>query len=307
MKTLLITHPVCLEHKTVDGHPDCPKRLTTIFDILDTAQLHVERCLAPCASKKDVMLAHKQEYFDKVMSLIPQDGMWVLDDETVVSPRSGDAALRAAGAVISAVNAVLTNKAVNAFCAVRPPGHHATSNNSGGFCIFNNIAIGAMVARSQFGLRRIAIIDFDVHHGNGTQEIFWDDPNIFFTSLHQRDLQDGSGSEIEKGKYDNILNLPLPLGADGNVVRDVVSKNLVPRLQQFQPEILFVSAGFDMHRYDPLGDMMLDESDYFWLSKTLCDVAQECCKGRLIASLEGGYELSVLGASVESYIRAMTE
>lgn len=306
MGTFLFSHPLCLEHRVAPIMPEQPARLEVVLAALETPAFSgLYRRQASLVSTEDLLLAHSRSYVEKVMSLIPDAGFWALDDETIVSPQSGEAARAAAGCVVGAVGAVLRGEAQNAFCAVRPPGHHAGPNYSGGFCLFNNVAIGALTARSSFGVKRIAIVDFDAHHGNGTQDIFWNDPDVFFASIHQQSLMPNSGTENERGAFDNVLNMPLPEGAGGESFRDAISGRLLPRLIKFKPEIIFVSAGFDTHKDDPLSGLNLVEDDYHWLSEVLLEAAGSLCNDRLVAVLEGGYNLDVLGACVAAFIKPM--
>jgi acetoin utilization deacetylase AcuC-like enzyme len=224
-----------------------------------------------------------------------------------MSSGSADAALRAAGAVIAAVDAVMAGRLANAFCAVRPPGHHAERGTAMGFCLFNNIAIGALHARWAHGLRRIAVIDFDVHHGNGTQDVFFNDANLFYASTHQFPLYPGTGAATERGIAGNIVNLPLPPGADSVAFRLAMTKSILPALQSFEPEFILVSAGFDAHRSDPLGGLCLDESDFAWATSAICGVAAQHCCGRVVSALEGGYDLGALARSAAAHVRALME
>ncbi|MDD3287742.1 MAG: histone deacetylase family protein [Alphaproteobacteria bacterium] len=308
MKTILFSHPVCLEHHVAPGFPEQPDRLQTILETLKSpAFSNLEHRQASRIAIDDLLLVHSRDYVDKVMSLIPASGFWALDCDTIVSPRSGEAAMYAAGSIVDAVDATIKGEANNSFCAIRPPGHHAGPDYSGGFCIFNNIAIGALVAQKRHGLKRIAVVDFDVHHGNGTQDIFQNDPGLFYSSTHQFSLMPHSGAENERGVFNNVLNMPLPDKADGALLRQAISEKLLPRLREFKPEILLVSAGFDAHRDDPLSNMNMVEDDYEWLSRTLLKLSGDLCNNRLIATLEGGYNLKALGACVSAFIKPMLE
>jgi acetoin utilization deacetylase AcuC-like enzyme len=262
---------------------------------------------APCAALADLALVHTQGHIARTLAAIPEQGLWNLDPDTVVSPGSKAAALRAAGAVCAAVDAVLTGEASTAFCAVRPPGHHADADHAAGFCLFNNIAVGAMRARTRHHLARVAIIDFDLHHGNGTEKLFWNEPGVLFASLHQWPFDPGTGAETDTGAHHNVLNMPMSAGDGSAEFRAAVVTKLLPRLRWFAPELLLVSAGFDGHKADPLGSLALDETDYSWIAQQLLDVARQCCGGRVVAALEGGYDLAALGASAASFVRALVD
>jgi acetoin utilization deacetylase AcuC-like enzyme len=306
--TFIFTHPACLEHDPGPEHPERPERLRVVLDALRTpefASLHWR--IAPQATIADLQRVHDLEYLAKVEASIPAIGLWNLNADTIVSPGSRLAALHAAGAVCAAVDAVCAGEAKNAFCAVRPPGHHAESRNALGFCIYNNLAIGAQRARHEHGIGRIAIVDFDAHHGNGAQNIFWGDRDVFVASLHQWPFDLPTGDVDERGAYNNVLNLPLPAGTGSVAFRAAVSDLLAGRLREFKPELIMVAAGFDAHRDDPLANLQLDTEDYRWVAKLLLQIAREQCEGRFVASLEGGYELKSLRASVTAFVQAMAE
>ena len=308
MTTMLFSHPLCAAHKVPAHLPEHAARLAAIFRALDAPSFaRLERRQPAPATLEDIALAHSPAHIEKVMALIPTEGYWALDDDTIVSPQSGEAALAAAGCVLAAVEAVMGGAARNAFCAVRPPGHHAGREIVGGFCLFNNLAIGALAAQARFGVKRVAIVDFDVHHGNGTQDIFWNNPDVFFASLHQQGIFPGSGAASETGVCDNVLNLPLPSGATGTLLRGVFAERVLPRLAAFKPELIMVSAGFDGHRDDPLAGWQLAEEDDGWLATALVKAAQDSCSGRLVAILEGGYNLEALGASVAAFMKPMLD
>jgi acetoin utilization deacetylase AcuC-like enzyme len=235
---------------------------------------------------------------------VPQTGHVAIDADTVMSPASGRAALRAAGAVAAAVDAVVAGEADNAFCAVRPPGHHAEPGRAMGFCLFNNIAVGALRAREVHGLARVAAIDFDVHHGNGTQARFADDPTLFYASTHQSPLYPGTGAASETG-VGNIVNAPLPPLAGSQQFRTAMSRKILPALDAFRPEMVLISAGFDAHRHDPLAQLLLEEADYTWATEQLLDIARRHAAGRVVATLEGGYDLPSLAASAAAHVRAL--
>ena len=290
MTTILYSHPACLVHDTGPGHPESAKRLQALLGRLDEPQFGgLERRSAPCAERGQLAHAHGMPYISKVFDTLPTQGEAFIAPDTVMSPGTLGAALRAAGAACAAVDAVLGGEARNAFCAVRPPGHHATAINTMGFCIFNNVAIGVEQARRVHGLERVAIVDFDVHHGNGTEAIFRTDPNVMVASIHQSLIfpKTGSGSDIGVG---NIVNVPMVRISSPEEFRDAFKDKIVPRLLEFAPELLFVSAGFDAHVRDPLGDQRLMTADFAWLMRELTTVANARCGGRLVSVLEGGYD-----------------
>ncbi len=306
MKTALISHPDCLKHELPPGHPERPARLREILKILDTPEFAgVLRREAPRAEMPSLLRAHTEEHVRGTLNAIPASGFASLDSDTLVSPGSGEAALRAAGAVILAIDMVMAGEAGNAFCAVRPPGHHATPGQAMGFCLFNNVAIGALHARAIHSLQRIAVVDFDVHHGNGTQDIFASDPSLFYASTHQWPLYPGTGRPGETGVDHNVLNLPLAPGASGEEFRRALETRLLPALIAFEPEFVIISAGFDAHRADPLAQLGLDEDDFAFATEALCAVADRTCRGRVVSSLEGGYDLAATARSARAHLRAL--
>ncbi len=302
MSTLLVTHEACIDHDPGVFHPERPDRLRAVLAGLQDVK--VERVLAPRAEDKQLMLVHPASHVEAVMGTIPPQGRHHLDGDTAVSPGSGEAALRAAGAVIAAVDAVLTGKAKNAFCAVRPPGHHAEAMQAMGFCLFNNVAVGALHARVAHGLSRVAVIDFDVHHGNGTQHMFERDPHLFYASSHQWPLYPGTGSERETG-VGNIVNAPLRPNSGGKEFRAAFETKILPAFDTFAPELVIISAGFDAHEDDPLASLMLHEDDYAWVTSALAEVAKTHATGRVVSALEGGYDLGALAASSAAHVRAL--
>lgn len=305
MTTLVYTHPVFLEHDTGPHHPESPQRLRAILEMLDNQRLSgLERREAPEAQPEEIERVHSAAYIERVLAAIPASGHAALDADTVVSPKSGEAALRAVGAVCAAVDAVARGEAANAFCAVRPPGHHAEPERAMGFCLFNNVAIGALHARAAQGLKRVAVIDFDVHHGNGTQAAFERDPELFYGSTHQSPLYPGTGAREEKG-VGNIVNAPLPPGAGSEDFRRAMAEEILPALRTFAPDMVMISAGFDAHRDDPLASLALVEEDYAWITTELVTLAREACAGRIVSALEGGYNLEALATSCEAHIRAL--
>jgi acetoin utilization deacetylase AcuC-like enzyme len=306
MTTLLYTHPDCLEHDPGSHHPESPARLRAVLDALDDPDFAgLEWREAPLAELDDIARVHPRRFVERLLAAVPTTGHAGIDADTIMSPGSGRAALRAAGAVAAAVDAVMAGEADNAFCAVRPPGHHAEPGCAMGFCLFNNAAIGALRAREAHGLRRVAVIDFDVHHGNGTQACFWDDPGLFYASTHQSPLYPGTGGRGETGAAGNIVNVPLRPMSGSREFRLGVTRDILPALDAFAPELLLISAGFDAHRSDPLAQLMLDESDYVWVTEQVLQIARRHADGRSVSTLEGGYDLAALGASAAAHVRTL--
>jgi acetoin utilization deacetylase AcuC-like enzyme len=305
MTTLLYTHPACLDHDPGRYHPESPDRLRAVLEALDAPEFaRLDRREAPEAALDDIARVHPRGFVEQMLAAVPASGHVGIDADTVLSPESGRAALRAAGAVVAAVDAVVAGEADNAFCAVRPPGHHAEPLRAMGFCLFNNVAIGALRAREAHGLARVAVIDFDVHHGNGTQACFYEDASLFYASTHQFPLYPGTGAARETG-VGNIVNVPLPPLAGSRQFRLGVSREILPALDAFRPEMVLISAGFDAHRSDPLAQLLLDESDYTWVTEQLLEIAREHAGGRVVATLEGGYDLAALGASAAAHVRVL--
>ncbi len=305
MRTLLLSHDACLDHQTSVGHPESPARLRAVLDALsDPGFDALQREEAPRATVEDIARVHPRAHVEDLLASMPTKGIAHIDADTVMSPGSGEAALRAAGAVCRAVDAVVSGQAQNAFCAARPPGHHAEPQTPMGFCLFNNVAVGALYAREKYGLQKAAVIDFDVHHGNGTQAMFEADENLFYASTHQSPLYPGTGDASETG-VGNIVNVPLRQGADGREFRTAYEKVILPALRAFSPEILFISAGFDGHAEDPLAGLKLTEPDYVWVTKELMGVAQNACEGRIVSTLEGGYDLGALARSASAHVATL--
>jgi len=305
MTTLLYTHPACLAHDPGRHHPESPARLRAVLAALEEREFAgLERREAPEATREDLLRVHPRRHVEGVLGAVPQTGRVGIDADTVLSPASGEAALRAAGAVVAAVDAVVRREADNAFCAVRPPGHHAEPRRAMGFCLFNNAAIGALRAREVHGLARVAVVDFDVHHGNGTQAAFEADGSLFYASTHQYPLYPGTGAASETG-VGNIVNVPLRPMAGSNQFRLGLTQRILPALDAFRPELVLVSAGFDAHRSDPLAQLMLDEADYTWVTEKLLEIAYRHAEGRLVATLEGGYDLPALAASAAAHVRVL--
>jgi acetoin utilization deacetylase AcuC-like enzyme len=305
MTTLLYTHSSCLDHDPGSHHPEAPARLRTVLAALSGPQYaRLERREAPEAALDDILRVHSRHHVEHVLGAVPKAGHAAIDADTVLSPASGTAALHAAGAVAAAVDAVVAKEADNAFCAVRPPGHHAEPDRAMGFCLFNNAAIGALRAREVHGFERVAVVDFDVHHGNGTQAAFEADDNLFYASTHQYPLYPGTGSASETG-VGNIVNVPLRPMSGSGPFRVAMTGRVLPALDAFRPDLLLISAGFDAHRSDPLAQLMLEEEDYTWITERLVEIAFRHADGRLVSTLEGGYDLPALGASVAAHIRVL--
>ncbi|MGB0557105.1 MAG: histone deacetylase family protein [Paracoccaceae bacterium] len=305
MKTALITHDDCLHHVTPPGHPEQVARLEYIHDALNS--LDVIRVEAELARKEDIATLHPITYIEKIEAAVPDNGWASIDGDTHLSPGSFQAALRAAGGVLQAVDLVMSQTAQNAFVAVRPPGHHAEKETAMGFCFFGNVALGVKHALDYHGLSRVAVVDFDVHHGNGTQDLLWHEPRALTITSHQSPLWPGTGSPHERGAHDNVMNVPLHPGSDGFHMRGIYEREVLPRLEAFAPEFLFISAGFDAHRADPLAELNWSEDDFVWLTRKLSNVAAKHAKGRLVSVLEGGYDLSALAASVKAHVETLCE
>ena len=310
MTTLVFHHPVYAEHQTGYGHPERSDRIRAVEQALQESEFNDLGWREPPPAEFDQLaLVHDPRYVEQTLQAIPDEAgqLQALDGDTIVSMRSGEAALRATGAVCAAIDAVIAKQADNAFCAVRPPGHHAEPAIAMGFCLFNSIAIGAFHARKQHGLERIAVVDFDVHHGNGTQAAFWSERHCLFISSHQSPLYPGTGSRSERGEHDNIVNIPLRPGSGSTEIRAAWQGEIEPALREFQPELLLVSAGFDAHAADPLASLRFTEDDYAWLTERLLEAAADCCDGRLVSALEGGYDLSALADSVSAHVRTLQQ
>ena len=304
-KTVLFSHPVCADHDPGARHPESGARLRAIEDALAAESFAgLERREAPVGEPESLAWAHDKQLVDAILANVPDEGRVAIDADTVMSPASGEAARRAAGAVTAAVDAVLTGEVDNAFCAVRPPGHHAEPRRPMGFCLFNNVVIGAERARRAHGRTRIAVVDFDVHHGNGTQAAFESDGDLFFGSTHQSPLYPGTGATRETG-VGNIVNAPLSAGTGSAGFRDAMESRLLPALRAHRPELILISAGFDAHRDDPLANLELVEEDYTWITTELVRLAGELCDGHVVSTLEGGYNLRALGASAAAHVEAL--
>jgi len=302
MATRLYTHPLFLEHLTSPGHPERPDRLRAIAKVLAHDVFDpLDRVEAPIADEAALLLAHPETYVRRIREEIPAEGLERVDADTVVSPRSWDAALAAVGAANAAIDDVFAGRADNVFVAARPPGHHAEKNRAMGFCLFNNAAIAARHAQKTHGAERVAIVDWDVHHGNGTQDIFWDDPSVLYCSTHQMPLYPGTGKASETGAG-NIVNVPLSPGSDGETFQQALESIILPRIEEFRPDLIIISAGFDAHYRDPLAELNFTERDFAWATAKLMDCAGRWSSNRLVSLLEGGYDLEGLGLSVAAHV-----
>ncbi|WP_424972375.1 histone deacetylase family protein [Dinoroseobacter sp. S76] len=308
MPTRVYTHSDCLAHVTPPGHPEQVARLVAIAEALETpAFATLDRHAAPLGDMAEILRCHPQAYIDRVRAAIPEEGYVSLDGDTHVVSGSWNAALRGIGGICAALDAVMAGEAQNAFVACRPPGHHAETETAMGFCLFGNIAIAAKRALDHHGLSRVAVVDFDVHHGNGTQDLLWDEARTLFISSHQMPLYPGSGGRHETGAHGNIFNLPFPPDTAGPSFRRHYEAEVFPALENFRPELILISAGFDAHRADPLAQMALVEEDFAWVTGRLCEIADEFCDGRVVSTLEGGYDLPALGASVAAHVTTLME
>ncbi len=305
MTVALFNHPCALDHDTGPGHPECPDRVRAVLRALDAPEFApLLREAAPRAPVSALHPAHTKAHIEAILDL-PRDSVTYIDADTIFGPGSLETALHGAGGACAAVDAVMEGRAEAAFVAMRPPGHHAESNRAMGFCLFNNAAIAAFHARARWGLRRIAVVDFDVHHGNGTQEIFSPDADLFYASSHQSPCYPGTGRVAERGVADNIVNAPLPPGAGAKEFRRAWAERIIPALNGFRPELLIISAGFDAHAADPLAQLELHEPDFTWVTQELLAVADAHCPGRVVSLLEGGYDLTALASSAAAHVRAL--
>ena len=304
-KTALVTHEECLQHVTPPGHPEQVARLEYILEALK--DINLLRVSAPMAADDDILRIHPREHINYLQDSVPENGFKSLDGDTHISSGSLTAAYRAAGGVLRAVDLVLSGEAKNAFVAVRPPGHHAETQKAMGFCLFGNIALGVKHALDFHGLKKVAVIDFDVHHGNGTQEILWDESRCLTFTSQQIPLWPGTGTEEEQGNYNNIVNIPLPPRSTGALMRQKYEGQVFPVLRKFEPDLILISAGFDAHEADPLAELNWSTADFSWLTERLCKIAEECCEGRLVSTLEGGYDLKALADSVKAHVTKLCE
>lgn len=304
MPTAYITHPDCLKHNMGSFHPECPQRLIAIENELKTAGLleQLQRYDAPLATTDQLARVHTADYIDSIRQASPAAGIVALDADTAMNPFSLSAALHAAGAVILAADLVLAGTVNNAFCAVRPPGHHAESDRAMGFCLFNNIAVGVAHAIAHHHLQRVAILDFDVHHGNGSEEIFRDNPHVMLCSTFQHPFYPYSGAS---SATERMINVPLPRGSNGGVFRQAVTDHWLPALDRFKPEMIFVSAGFDAHEDDDMAQLNLEDSDYVWITRQIKAIAAKYSQARIVSALEGGYELKSLARCVAAHVQVL--
>jgi len=306
MTTLLLSHPACLDHLTPMGHPERPDRLRAIERALEHEKFQsLAREQAPMADLETAALAHPMDYVEQVREASPREGMVRLDGDTTMSPGTFEAALRAVGGAVQAVDEVMQGKVANAFVATRPPGHHAETATPMGFCLFNNAAIAARHAQKKHGAERVAIVDFDVHHGNGSQDIFWSDPTVMYCSTHQMPLYPGTGAVGERGARNTIVNAPLRPGDGGDQFRQAIETTILSRLEDFGPDFVIISAGFDAHIRDPLANLNFVEADYTWVTQKLMGLADRRANGRVVSLLEGGYDLEGLSKSVAAHVTAL--
>ncbi|MHC0052129.1 histone deacetylase family protein [Actibacterium sp. D379-3] len=308
MTTAFLTHADCRTHITPPGHPEQVARLDAILARLDAPDFAgLLRVAAPLAEADAVTRCHPAAYLARIQAALPDEGSAALDADTYLSPGSLAAALRGVGANLKAVDMVLAGEVANAFVGVRPPGHHAETATAMGFCLFGNVSIAAKYALDHHGLSRVAIMDFDVHHGNGTQDLLWDEGRVLFASTHQMPLYPGTGAPEERGAYGNILNVPLAPMSDGAAFRAAMERQVLPALDAFAPQLVLISAGFDAHRADPLAQLNWEVGDFIWVTERLCDIADAHEGGKVVSTLEGGYDLDALAASVAAHIRVLME
>ena len=305
MKTAIITSNTSLNHNTGLGHPERPERVTAVIDNLKKNKKLIWK-KAKKFDHKLLSITHSLDYINKVKNSFPKNGQVFLDGDTIISPGSKDASSDAVGSIITAIDGVQNKEFKNAFCAVRPPGHHAEKNKAMGFCIYNNVAVGSYYLIDQYKFNKVAIIDFDVHHGNGTQDIFHDSEKVLYISTHQYPYYPGTGSESEKGKHNNIFNIPLPAGTSSEEYLNAYGV-VLKKLKEFKPEFILFSAGFDAHKDDPLAQFQLKSKDFYDLTKRTLSLAKLYCNGKVVSILEGGYNLNALQKSTEMHVNALAE
>jgi acetoin utilization deacetylase AcuC-like enzyme len=307
MSTLVYTHTACLGHEPGPSHPESPQRLKAVLEVLEAPEFNALQWReAPMGTRMQAMLVHDQAYVDQIADLAPDSGRVALDGgDTVMSPGSWEAVMRCIGAACAGVDAVMAGEADNVFCATRPCGHHAEPDRAMGFCIFNQAAIAAVHALQAHGLERVAVVDFDVHHGNGTQAAFFARPELFYASSHQSPLYPGTGERSERGVSGNIVNVPLPPGCGSQLFRERIERDMLPALRAFKPDFIIISAGFDAHRLDPLAGMNLEDDDFHWVTEKLMRIADEVCAGRVVSILEGGYSGEGLAGGTAAHVMAL--
>jgi len=305
LKTAIFTSETSLNHKTGSGHPENPERVKAVIENLKKNKNLIWK--KPSKFNNNILtIAHSKEYIETVQKAFPSNSLVYLDGDTIVSPGSKEATIDAVGSIISAIDGVEKKEFKNAFCAVRPPGHHAEKNKAMGFCIYNNVAIGARYLINHYKYQKVAIIDFDVHHGNGTQDIFFDDKKVLYISTHQYPYYPGTGGENEKGKYNNIFNIPLPAGTNSEEYLDVY-EHVLKKLNEFKPNFILFSAGFDAHKNDPLAQLKLNSKDYYEITKRTLEYSKKFCDGKVVSILEGGYDLNALADSANEHVKALLE
>jgi len=307
MKTGIITTDTYLDHNTGQGHPERADRVSAVIESLKKFKNKNLIWKKPSTfDRKLLEITHNNNYVSQVEKSFPKKGLFFLDGDTIVSPGSKEASSDAVGSIITAIDGVWNNKFQNAFCAVRPPGHHAEKNKAMGFCIYNNVAVGAQYLLDKYKLNKVAIVDFDVHHGNGTQDIFYDNEKVLYISSHQYPYYPGSGAANEKGNKDNVLNVPLSAGTQSHEFLNAYD-SIFKKLKAFNPEFILLSAGFDAHKDDPLAQINLESKDYYTLTKRIMSLAKELCEGKVVSILEGGYDLNALKESVDYHVKSLME
>jgi acetoin utilization deacetylase AcuC-like enzyme len=308
MTTLLVTHTACLDHVVPHGHPERPDRMRAIeLGLSADGFKALQRREAPVGDLAHVALCHSEHYVTELEQMAPQQGLVYIDGDTSMSPGTWEAVMRCVGGTTMAVDAVVGGETANAFVCTRPPGHHAETAKPMGFCFFDHAAVAARYAQKRHGLGRVAVVDFDVHHGNGTQDIFWADPSVMYCSTHEMPLFPGTGATSERGDHDNIVNAPLRSGDGGDRFRQAFTGIILPQLRKFSPELIVISAGFDAHWRDPLANLQLQEADYTWVTQQLMEVADASAGGRIVSVLEGGYDLQGLKDSVSAHVTALMQ